>query len=45
LHAQELVETRSNIRSYHITALSRKECERTAGKIKAAVTKLHAKRN
>ena len=44
LRGQELVETRPSIRLAVTAALSRKECERAAGVIKAAVTKVLVKR-
>ena len=44
LRGQELVEVRPRIRLALTAALSRKECERTAAVIKAAVTKVLAKR-
>jgi serine palmitoyltransferase len=44
LRGQELVEVRPSIRLAVTAALSRKECERAAGVIKAAVAKVHAKR-
>jgi serine palmitoyltransferase len=44
LRGQELVESRPSIRLAVTAALSRKECERAAGVIKAAVTKVLAKR-
>ena len=44
LRGQELVESRPNIRLAVTAALSRKECERAAGVIKAAVTKVVTKR-
>lgn len=44
LRGQELVEARPSIRLAVTAALSRKECERAAGVIKAAVTKVLAKR-
>ncbi|KAN0139453.1 Pyridoxal phosphate-dependent transferase [Lactarius tabidus] len=44
LRGQELVEARPSIRLAVTSALSRKECERAAGVIKAAVTKVLAKR-
>ena len=44
LRGQELVETRPSIRLAVTAALSRKECERAAGVIKAAVTKVLMKR-
>jgi serine palmitoyltransferase len=44
LREQELVEARPSIRLAVTSALSRKECERAAGVIKAAVTKVLAKR-
>ena len=44
LRGQELIETRPSIRLAVAAALSRKECERAAGVIKAAVTKVLVKR-
>jgi len=44
LRGQELIETRPSIRLAVTSALSRKECERAAGVIKSAVTKVLAKR-
>jgi serine palmitoyltransferase len=44
LRGQELVEARPSIRLAVTAGLSRKECERAAGVIKAAVTKVLAKR-
>jgi serine palmitoyltransferase len=44
LRGQELVEARPSIRLAVTSALSRKECEQAAGVIKAAVTKVLAKR-
>ena len=44
LREQELVETRSSIRLAVTAAPLRKECERVTGVIKAAVTKVIAKR-
>ena len=44
LRGQEPVETRPSIRLAVTAALSRKECERAAGVIKAAVTKVLVKR-
>jgi serine palmitoyltransferase len=44
LRGKELVESRPNIRLVVAIALSRKECERAAGVIKAAVTKVLKKR-
>ena len=44
LRGQELVESRPSIRLAVAAALSRKECERAAGVIKAAVTKVVTKR-
>ena len=44
LRGQELVEARPSIRLAVTAALSRKECERAAGVIKAAVAKVLAKR-
>ena len=44
LRGQELVESRPSIRLAVTAALSRKECERAAGVIKAAVTKVLTKR-
>jgi serine palmitoyltransferase len=44
LRGQELVEARPSIRLAVTAALSRKECERAAAVIKAAVTKVLAKR-
>jgi serine palmitoyltransferase len=44
LRGRELVEARPRIRLAVTAALSRKECERAAGFIKAAVTKVLAKR-
>ena len=44
LRGQELVEMRPSIRLAVTTALSRKECERAAAVIKAAATKVLAKR-
>ena len=44
LRGQELVEVRPSIRLAVTAALSRKECERAAAIIKAAVTKVLAKR-
>ena len=44
LHGQELVEVRPSIRLAVTAALSRKECERAAGVIKASVVKVLAKR-
>ena len=44
LRAQELVEPRPSIRLAVTAALSRKGCERAAGVITAAVTKVFAKR-
>jgi serine palmitoyltransferase len=44
LRGQELVEARPSIRLAVTAALSRKECERAAGVIKATVTKVLAKR-
>ncbi|KAH8977004.1 serine palmitoyltransferase [Lactarius hatsudake] len=44
LRGQELVEARPSIRLAVTAALSRKECERAAGVIKAAVVKVLAKR-
>ena len=45
LRGQELVESRLSIRLAVTAALSRKECERATGVIKAAVTKVLTKRN
>jgi len=44
LRGQELVEVRPSIRLAVTAALSRKECERAAGVIKAAVAKVLTKR-
>ena len=44
LRGQELVELRPGIRLVVTAVLSRKECERAAGVIKAAVTKVLMKR-
>ena len=44
LRGQELVEVRPSIRLAVTATLSRKECERAAAVIKAAVTKVMAKR-
>ena len=44
LRGQELVESRPSIRFSVTAVLSRKECERAAGVIKAAVTKVLTKR-
>jgi serine palmitoyltransferase len=44
LRAQELVEARQSIRLAVTAALSHKECERTTAIIKAAATKVLAKR-
>ena len=44
LRGQELVEARPSIRLAITAALSRKECERAAGVIKAAVAKVIVKR-
>ncbi|KAH8979857.1 hypothetical protein EDB86DRAFT_2982935, partial [Lactarius hatsudake] len=44
LRRQELVEARPSIRLAVTAALSRKECERAAGVIKAAVVKVVTKR-
>jgi serine palmitoyltransferase len=44
LRGQELVEVRPNIRLAVTAALSRTECGRAAGVIKAAVAGAHAKR-
>ena len=43
LRGQELVEARPSIRLAVTAALSRKECERAAGVIKAAVAKVLVK--
>ena len=39
LYGQELVETRSSIRSQHVTTLLRKECERALDIITASVAR------
>jgi hypothetical protein len=44
LRGQELLESRPSIRLAVTAALSRKECERAAGVIKAAVAKVLKKR-
>ena len=44
LRGQEIVESRPSIRLAVTAALSHKECERAAGVIKAAVTKVLTKR-
>jgi serine palmitoyltransferase len=44
LRGQEIVEARPSIRLAVTSALSRKECERAAGVVKAAVVKVLAKR-
>ena len=44
LRGQELVEARPSFRLAVTAALSRKECERAAGAIKAAVAKVPVKR-
>jgi hypothetical protein len=45
LHGQELVEARPSVRLAVTSTLLRKDCECTAGIVKAAFAKLHAKRN